>query len=45
MAKANTEAQKWPTNKDGYDRNYQKLFDGQCPTCRGSGTVWSNRIL
>jgi len=36
-----SEAQKWPTDKSRYDRNYQKIF---CPTktlickyCKGKG--------
>ena len=29
------EKQKWPTNKDQYDKNYQKIFGKRCPKCLG----------
>lgn len=46
--KANPEAVKWPTNKDRYDENYQKIFGqtkmvickhckGGCPACNWMG--------
>jgi hypothetical protein len=34
MTKIN-ESQKWPTDKERYDRNYLKIFGKKCPSCDG----------
>ena len=38
MAKIN-EFQRWPTDKDKYDKNYLRLFGIKCSQCDGSGIL------
>ena len=33
------EHQKFPTNKEQYDNNYDRIFT-KCPVCKGIGHVW-----
>ena len=33
------EHQKFPTNKERYDNNYNRIFP-KCPACKGKGYIW-----
>lgn len=34
-----SEAQKWPTDKNKYDKEYLRIYGKECPRCKGLGII------